>query len=115
MNEQDRDANVEQAQAWLEHLKFEPEEARLLGLEASGRKSLARLPEQVDFYRGLSNMPERAVSPALRRLARLVVRRFDRGEEHASLERSMSPRLVAMEDAAARRLAADLQHAATRM
>jgi hypothetical protein len=88
-----------QRQAWLEHLKFEPEEARMLGLAAVGRKSLARLNEQIDFYRGLTDAPEHAVSPALRRLARLAVRRFDRGEEHASLERSLFPRLTELPDA----------------
>lgn len=85
-------------QAWLAHLEFEPEEARMLGLEAEGRKSLARLGEQIDFYRGLCDAGEDEVSPALRRLARLAVRRHERGDEHAELERILLPRIGDMRE-----------------
>ncbi len=86
--------------SWCRHLDFEPEEARLLGLAATGRKSLRRLGEQVDFYRDVASAPDGEASVALRRLARLAVRRFDRGDEHAALERMLLPRLVEMDDAA---------------
>ena len=88
-----------QAESWRRHLSFEPEEARKLGLDAKGRKSLARLPEQIDLYREYAKAPDSQVSPALRRLARLAVRRFDRGDEHAELERVVFARLAVAEDA----------------
>jgi uncharacterized protein (DUF885 family) len=70
----------------------------MLGLAAEGRKSLARLGEQIDFYRGLCDAGDDAVSPGLRRLARLAVRRFDRGDEHAELERILLPRIGGMRE-----------------
>lgn len=85
-------------QAWLEHLEFEPEEARMLGREAEGRKSLLRLDEQIDFYRSLCKLGDDEVSPALRRLARLAVRRYDGGKEHAELERMLLPRIGDMRE-----------------
>lgn len=71
----------------------------MLGLEVTGRKSLGRRGEQIDFYRTLIDAPTQSVSPALRRLARLAVRRYDRGEDHAGLERVLFPRLCEMTDA----------------
>ncbi|PRP90963.1 hypothetical protein ENSA5_60380 [Enhygromyxa salina] len=93
------DPTQAQAQSWRRHLSFEPEEARMLGLEAEGRKSLARLGEQIDVYRELATAPDELVSTALRRLARLAVRRFDRGDEHVELERVMFARLGQLDDA----------------
>ncbi|MFV8751429.1 DUF885 family protein [Nannocystaceae bacterium ST9] len=87
------------AAAWRRHLEFEPEEARMLGLPGEGRKSLRRLDAQLDLYRGLARAPEPEVGPGLQRLARLALRRFERGEEHAGLERVLLPRLTAMPDA----------------
>lgn len=82
-------------ESWRRHLEFEPDEARMLGLAVEGRKSLRRLDEQIAWYSELA--PE--AGPALRRLAALAVRRFDRGDEHATLERMLLPRMIEMPDA----------------
>lgn len=71
----------------------------MLGLPAEGRKSLVRLEAQLDLHRELAHAPEPEVGPALQRLARLSLRRFERGEEHSGLERVLLPRLSGMPDA----------------
>lgn len=83
--------------AWRRHLEFEPDEARALGFATAAGRPPERLVEQVEFYRGILGElgPEGA---ALERLARLAVRRFDRGDELCNLERSWTPHWLGSAD-----------------
>jgi len=92
------DPTEAQAENWRRHLSFEPEEARALGLEIDGRKSLARLGEQVDLYREYATAPVEQVGPAPQRCARVAVRRFDRGDAQIELERIMFARRAGVVD-----------------
>ena len=87
--------------AWRRHLEFAPEEARFLGLEAEGARPLARISEQIDWYRSLlgdAALREDPQARALLRLATLAVHRFDRGDDLRNLEASHFAQWIGMAD-----------------